>query len=70
MVVQPNEKNFSDQQLLQFALLETFGVTLLRRSLIDIHINASLDESNGMLSYDGRVIPVRGIYLDCAQIGD
>jgi glutathione synthase len=58
IVVQPNEKNFSDQMLIQFELLETFGVQMIRASLTDLHNKSRLDESSGLLFFGDKIVSV------------
>jgi glutathione synthase len=58
MVVQPNERNFADQRLLQFELLEKYGIQMVRLSLSDIEKECVLYESTGLLSYGTSSISV------------
>lgn len=50
MVVQPNERNFSDQKLIQFECLKTYGVTLLRKTFEELSQSCSLGNT-GVLKY-------------------
>ncbi len=61
MVVQPAERNFADQRLIQFELLEKYNVTTVRLTLAEIHHHCSLDDQNGALLYQGR--PVSVVYV-------
>lgn len=58
MVVQPNERNFSDQQLLVFELLEKFGITCIRTTLKEIHRNSVIESSSGILEYFDHKVSV------------
>ena len=55
MVVQPNEWNVVDQQLLAFALWKQHSIPLIRRTLAELHDEATTD-GRGQLLVDGRVI--------------
>jgi len=48
-VVQEGEKNFADQRWLEYALWEQHGVSVIRRSLAEIHSEAWMDSSTGKL---------------------
>lgn len=58
MVVQSNEKNFSDQMLIQFELLEKFGIELRRVSIDEIISKCSLDESMGILTFESKIVSI------------
>lgn len=58
MVVQPGEKNSYDQQWIQLALWERHRIRTLRKSLIDIHNQAHLNEHSGQLSIGGCPVGV------------
>eukprot|EP00930_Biecheleria_cincta_P055639 TRINITY_DN4193_c1_g1_i1.p1 TRINITY_DN4193_c1_g1~~TRINITY_DN4193_c1_g1_i1.p1 ORF type:complete len:598 (-),score=123.85 TRINITY_DN4193_c1_g1_i1:85-1809(-) len=48
-VVQEGERNFADQRWLEYALWEHHGVSVIRRSLAEIHREARMDSSTGKL---------------------
>eukprot|EP01035_Chromulina_nebulosa_P021123 gene21123-27373_t len=58
MVVQSCERNFADQRLLEFELLQKHGVKMIRASLMDIHLKGSLDSSTYELIYQGCIVSV------------
>jgi len=57
-VVQEGEKNFADQRWLEYALWQLHGVSVLRRSLAEIHREARMDKSTGRLCLAGEEISV------------
>eukprot|EP00930_Biecheleria_cincta_P055644 TRINITY_DN4193_c1_g4_i3.p1 TRINITY_DN4193_c1_g4~~TRINITY_DN4193_c1_g4_i3.p1 ORF type:complete len:552 (-),score=131.53 TRINITY_DN4193_c1_g4_i3:36-1691(-) len=57
-VVQEGEKNFADQRWLEYALWQQHGVSVVRRSLAEIHREAWMDESTGGLRLAGEEISV------------
>eukprot|EP01038_Epipyxis_sp_PR26KG_P013036 gene13036-17472_t len=61
MVVQPNERNFADQRLLHFELLEKYNVTCIRATLIDIYHKSIINEATKELIYDNH--PVSIVYF-------
>ncbi|KAF7724278.1 hypothetical protein EC973_001179 [Apophysomyces ossiformis] len=58
MVTQEGERNAFDQRWLEYSLLETHGVRLLRRSLTEIYDKATLNPTNKALIIDGHEIAV------------
>ncbi|KAG0165883.1 hypothetical protein DFQ28_008167 [Apophysomyces sp. BC1034] len=56
MVTQDGERNAFDQRWLEYNLIETHGVRLMRRSLTDIYRNATLNPENKALIIDGHEI--------------
>jgi glutathione synthase len=61
MVIQPNERNFSDQRHIHFELLEEYGITTVRLSLEEIEAKCVLDDKSNVLTYDG--LPVSVVYV-------
>jgi glutathione synthase len=55
MVVQPGERNSFDQRWLEFALFESHGIKLLRRSLAAIDANAEFRSDRSLL-IDGHQV--------------
>ena len=55
MVVQPDERNSFDQRWLEFALWETHGIKLLRRSLAAINASAEFRSDRAMV-VDGHQV--------------
>lgn len=49
MVVQPNERNAFDQRAIEYELLRTYKIQLLRMTLAEINRLASIDASSGNL---------------------
>jgi glutathione synthase len=58
MIVQGNEKNFSDQRLIEFYLLEHYGIIMHRETLENILMFGSIDEVTGVLSVRGVKVAV------------
>ncbi|KAJ3358378.1 hypothetical protein GGF32_000480 [Allomyces javanicus] len=44
MVVQPGERNAFDQRWLEYELIDSFGIKLVRRTLAELHSGAQLDK--------------------------
>ena len=58
MIVQPNEKNSSDQRILEFAIYQRGKVPLIRMTLNEIFLYAKLDDSS------------KNIYVNCDKTGN
>ncbi|KAI7877917.1 glutathione synthase [Lichtheimia hyalospora FSU 10163] len=58
MVCQPGERNAFDQRWIEFTLLESHGIRLLRRTLEEIDNNATLHPKTKALLIDGHEIAV------------
>lgn len=58
MIVQPGERNAFDQRWIEYTLLESHGISLLRLSLEDIATRATLGSENKGLLIDGHEIAV------------
>lgn len=63
MLVQAAEKNFSDQRLIEFDLLQTHGVTIRRETMANVRAEAHIDESTGFLMMHGKIVSV--VYYRC-----
>lgn len=58
-VVQPNERNFSDQRLLEYEIARVCGASCIRLSLEEINQHVKLSNgSHGFLMYQGTAISV------------
>lgn len=49
MMVQPGEKNSTDQRWLEYTLWDRHQIRMIRRSLKDLHNRGSIDASSGAL---------------------
>jgi glutathione synthase len=49
MMVQPGEKNSTDQRWLEYTLWDRHQIRMIRRSLKDLHDRGSIDASSGAL---------------------
>ncbi|KAI8096912.1 glutathione synthetase [Halteromyces radiatus] len=58
MIVQPGERNAFDQRWIEYALMEKYGIHLLRRSLEQVINNGKLDPVTKALTIDGYEIAV------------
>ncbi|KAI8142421.1 glutathione synthase [Fennellomyces sp. T-0311] len=58
MVVQPGERNAFDQRWIEYELLETHGIRLLRRTFEEIQDRGELDSKSKALTIDGHEIAV------------
>lgn len=58
MVVQPNERNISDQRLVEFELLSKHNVVMQRATLEELHDFGAIDESNFSFRFKGSEVSV------------
>ncbi|KAI9492816.1 glutathione synthase [Zychaea mexicana] len=58
MVVQPGERNAFDQRWIEYELLESHGIRLLRRTLEEIEDSGKLDAKSKTLTIEGHEIAV------------
>eukprot|EP00457_Paulinella_chromatophora_P004822 gb/GEZN01004835.1/.p1 GENE.gb/GEZN01004835.1/~~gb/GEZN01004835.1/.p1 ORF type:complete len:517 (-),score=86.42 gb/GEZN01004835.1/:302-1852(-) len=58
MVVQPGEKNVTDQRWVEYELWDRFGIPVLRKSLSEIFAGAKLKGAHQDLMMDGHTIGV------------
>lgn len=58
MMVQPGEKNSTDQRWLEYTLWDRHQIRMIRRSLKDLHDRGSIDASSGALLIDGMTVAV------------
>ena len=65
MIVQPKERNFSDQRHISFTLLETYGINMVRLTLEEIENDCVLDPTTGILSFNGSPISVVYVSNKC-----
>lgn len=64
MVVQPNERNFADQRLLERELFVAHGIAVIRKTLAEVHKECFLDmDGNLMVPLDGVPCIVPLVYF-------
>ena len=57
MVVQEPEWNMFDQRWIEYGLFETYGISLVRKTFIDVSKTGSIDH-DGNLVVDGKIVSV------------
>lgn len=55
MIVQPNERNFSDQRLVQYQLWKVYKVRCFRVTLLEVHQQGKIGDKNNLMMGDKTV---------------